>query len=245
MTERYHGKAALVAAFLFLLAFGMGGAHASVDISPIRLDLSETHTRDILHFGNQGDSEKSYEIEVMRWTQSAEGKDEYEPTDDLVAVPPVFTLEPGQEQVIRVGMLADADPDAEIAYRVFITELAPPQPDTPAASGVSMRLRLGVPVFVAPSGGSTANIEWTGIERHGETVHLSLRNTGNVHVKITEVRHKAPEMQEESAKPEMLYLLPGKAGRVSVDLPDGNAVGTVLLETDTAGIVEYALRASP
>jgi len=242
MTERYRGKAARVAAFLFLLA---GVAEAAVDISPVRLDLGDGHSRDILRFGNQGAVTQSYEVEVMRWTQSVDGRDEYEPTDDLIAVPPVFTLEPGETQVIRVGMLGSASPDREMAYRIFITELAPPQPDEPTSSGVSMRLRLGVPVFVAPSGESLASIEWTGVERDGDRMYLGLRNAGNVHVKVTEVKHVAPEMQEESTQPALLYLLPGHDGRVAVDLPQGNAVGSILLETDTAGTLEYALRTAP
>lgn len=245
MTERYHGKAALVAAFLLILVAPIGAVHASVDISPTRLDLGDGQSRGILRLGNQGDDTKSYEVEVMRWTQTAEGNDEYAATDDLIAVPPVFTLEPGQEQVVRVGLLAGADPETETAYRVFITELAPAQPEASSSSGVSMRLRLGIPVFVAPSGEPAPRIEWTGIQRDGDTMYVGLRNAGNVHVKISEVRHKAPEMQAESAKPALLYLLPGQVGRVAVDLPQGNAVGTVLLETDTAGTLEYALRASP
>jgi len=245
MTERYHSKAALVAALLISLAISVNLAQASVDISPVRLDLSATHNRDILRFGNQGDATTSYEVEVMRWTQNENGRDEYQPTDALLAVPPVFTLEPGQEQVIRIGMLSGPDTGVETAYRVFITELAPPQPGEPSASGVSMRLRLGIPVFVAPDGHVESRVEWTGAERDGDMLHIGLKNSGNVHVKITEVRHQAPEMQKESAQPALVYLLPGQSGRVSVELPQGNAVGTVLLETDTAGTLEYALRASP
>lgn len=108
-----------------------------------------------------------------------------------------------------------------------------------------MRLRLGVPVFVAPSGEVSARIEWTGTERSGDTLFLGLKNSGNVHVKVTEIRHLAPEMQEASVQPALLYLLPGQLGRVQVELPQGNAVGTVILETDTAGTLEYALRTSP
>lgn len=245
MLAQYQVKAARVAAFLFLLACNAGPADASVDISPVRLDLSASHSRDILHFGNKGSEIKSYEVEVLRWTQSGDGVDVYEPTEDLLAVPPVFTLEPDQEQVIRVGLLAGSDPDAETAYRVFITELAPPQPDKPAGTGVVMRLRLGVPVFVAPAGEAKPGIEWTGVERDGQMLYLGLKNSGNVHVKISEIRHLAPEMQEETRTPAVLYLLPGNAGRISIDLPQGNAVGTVMLETDTAGTLEYALRASP
>ncbi len=70
---------------------------------------------------------------------------------------------------------------------------------------------------------------------------MELRNTGNVHVKISEVRYPTPEGAEENVEPTVFYLHPGKTGFLPVQMSGQEAGGTVELITDTAGTLEYAL----
>lgn len=244
MTERNTGKAALVAAFLFLAIGWVATGHASVSVSPVRLDLSASHSKDIVTIGNGGTVTKSYEAGVSAWSQAEGSGDAYTPSDDVLVVPPIFTLEPGEQQTVRVGLMRGPDADTELAYRVFFTELAPPQPEARQESGVSMRLRIGVPLFVAPAGEASAGIELVGSERNNDTLFMKFRNTGNVHVKVNEIQYEAPGLAEKTTAAMVFYLLPGQTGSLPITLPQGNAVGTVTLITDTAGNLEYDLQAS-
>jgi P pilus assembly chaperone PapD len=75
MTERYLGKTAVAAVFLFILIVVDTTAFASISVSPVRIDLGESHTKDVVRVSNQEDRQKSYQVEVVAWSQ-AEGKPE-------------------------------------------------------------------------------------------------------------------------------------------------------------------------
>ena len=176
---------------------------------------------------------------------SAGERESYAPTEDILAVPPLFTLKPGAEQIVRIGMMAEPEHETEKAYRMFITELAPPQHEERKTSGVNVRLRLGLPVFVAPQAPQRVSLDHIDSEQADGKFHMQFRNSGNTHVRISEIRYRAPGMQEPQVEAAAIYILAGQTGYVPVSLSDGPGEGTVTLVTDTAGNVEYDLSASP
>lgn len=245
MNERNDGKAALAAAFLILSGFLSTAVLASLNISPVRVDLSSGHDKDIVRITNQESSAKSYEVEVVAWTQTDEKREVYSPTEDILAVPPLFTLNPGEEQIIRVGMLTNADPNVEKSYRLFITEIASPDTETNTTTGVSMRLQIGVPVFIAPVAMPNVRLSYIESRKIGDQNFLRFRNSGNTHVKVREVRWSGPGTEEETVMAAVGYLLPGKTGYLPVNLPGGDQVGTVTIVTENLGDMEYELPLAP
>ena len=241
MKERYPGKAALCAAFLFTALLIPSLSAAQVSISPIRVDLDKSRTKDIIRVGNQRDSEASYEVEVVAWSQTDDRREIYTPTEDVLAVPPLFTLQPGDEQIVRVGLLTDVDGSTELAYRVFITELADPEQAESEGAAVNMRLRLGVPLFVAPTTLPHATLDYESSRLMDTNLFLRLRNSGNIHVRVSEVQYTAPGAGEADVESAAIYILAGQSAYVPVALPDGRRAGTVRLVTDTLGVVEYDL----
>jgi fimbrial chaperone protein len=241
MTERYLGKAAIVAALLFLLLNASSNAYASISVSPVRLDLGANHDKDVIRVSNQEGRQKSYQVEVVAWSQSDGEPEVYAPTEALLAVPPLFTLKPGEDQLVRVGMLEPADPAMEKTYRVFITELEPPQPETASSSGISMRLQIGVPVFVAPESAPHATFDMVDFESMGDKLYVRFGNSGNTHVKVSEVRYQSPGLEDEVVTPLAAYVLPGQTGLLPVPAPGGRPVGKVTVVTDTLGVLEYEL----
>ena len=159
-------------------------------------------------------------------------------------MPPLFTVQPGQTQVVRIGLMRRADEDRELAYRVFFTELAPPELGEDTTSGIRMRLRFGVPAFVAPLAPPSPAIDLVKLHSIDGHTFLELKNTGNVHVKVNEVHYLAPFATNKAVSDTSFYLHPGVSGYLPVDLPDANASGTVELVTDTAGVLEYELAGS-
>jgi fimbrial chaperone protein len=241
MNERYPWKAALCAAFLVTGLLNSSLSGAQVSISPVRINLDQSQTKDTIRVGNQRDTEASYEIEVVAWSQTDDRREIYTPTEDVIAVPPLFTLKPGDEQVVRVGLLTDVDDSTERAYRVFITELADPDDAEVEGAAVNMRLRLGVPLFVAPTALPHATLDFENSMQLEDNLFMRLRNSGNTHVRVSEIHFLAPNLTEPAVESAAIYILAGKSAYVPVVLTDGKLEGTVHLVTDTLGIVEYDL----
>lgn len=244
MKERYTWKAAVGAAFLFISAVLSNPALAQVAVSPVRIDLSDEHTKDVIHITNQDATTKSFEVELVAWSQTDDRREVYTPTEDILAVPPLFSLEPGEQQIVRIGMMTGADPSVERSYRMFVTELAPPQAEKVQATGVNLRLRLGIPVFVAPKALPYATLEHFDSMQIEDQLFLHLRNRGNTHVKVSEVRYLAPGMAEPEIESAVIYILAGQTGYVPVVLADGRRGGKVTLVTDALGNMEYELPAA-
>ena len=245
MTERYIRKAAQIAAFLVLFGVSFTSAHASLNVSPVRVNLSDNHTKDVIQISNQEDSVKSYEVEVVAWSQTDERREVYSPTEDILAVPPLFSLNPGEEQLIRVGMLIDADANTERSYRMFITEIAPPEPEKNESTGITMRLQIGIPVFVAPAAAATSSLEYIDYIQIEEQLFVQFRNSGNTHIKVTEVHYSAPGSADKVITPAVAYILAGQTGYLPVKLPGGDQIGTVFIVTDNLGTLEYELPFAP
>ena len=241
MTERNNRKAALIAAFLIIFGTCLTAAQASLNVSPVRVELSDSHTKDVIQITNQEDSIKSYEVEIVAWSQTAERREVYAPSDDILAVPSLFSLKPGEEQLIRVGMLTDADAHTERSYRMFITEIAPPEPRKIETTGITMRLQIGIPVFVAPAAAPTTSLDFIDYVQIEEQIFVQFRNSGNTHIKVIEVHYSAPGSAEKIVTPAVTYILAGKTGYLPVKLPSDDQIGTVSIVTDNLGTLEYEL----
>ncbi len=239
--ERLTGRAVGFAAVLLFCAGYPLTAYAAVDISPVLVEMSEQQNKQVVRISNSGETPKSFQVDVVAWSQSDEDREIYTPTDELLAVPPLFTLQPGEQQVVRIGLMRAADTDKELSYRVFLTELEPPQLEEQTASGISIRLRFGVPVFVAPLAPASPGVEFMALRTIDKHRFMELKNTGNVRVKVNEVRYQAPTSLDKDESQAVFYLHPGKTGFLPLEISGQNAGGTVELVTDTAGIIEYAL----
>ncbi len=206
--------AAFAAPCLFLallLCSGFANA-AAVDVNPVRLDLTRTGVSAELRIRNEDSTPVSMDVVAMEWTQSDLGEDRLVPSDEILAVPPIFTVQPGAEQIVRVAMLGKANLEAERTFRLLITELAPPE--GPQVPGVTMRLQISMPVFVAPQAGSAApDVQVQSVERTEQGSYVSLRNDGNGHVKLRSVSitGSAGTFPAEGQKPvgQARYILPG------------------------------------
>lgn len=215
MISRRQAKGAAFAApclFLALLLNGGLALAAAVDVNPVRLDLVRTGVSAELRIRNEDSIPVSMDVIAMQWTQGDLGEDRLANTDEILAVPPIFTVQPGAEQVVRVAMLGSTDPETERAFRLLITELDPPE--GPQGSGVTMRLQVSMPVFVAPQAGVSAPvIEVVSVQRTEQGSYVSLCNDGNGHVKLSSVTitGSAGTFPAEGHKPvgQARYILPG------------------------------------
>lgn len=150
VVNHFYQRQATLRSLAFFLAFCClaltGTAFAgSFSVSPVRVELNERNRVVALQVRNQGSESASIQLELLQ--RDGAGVDT--PTGDLLATPPIFTIEPGESQVIRVGLRRPPDPENELRYRLILQEIPPPRPA--GFQGVQMALRLIVPVTVAPA----------------------------------------------------------------------------------------------
>lgn len=200
---------------------------ASLDVDPIRVDFTAQNTVTVLTLTNSGDGPATVQLEPVAWSQ-ANGDDVYAPTREILATPPIFTVQPHAKQIIRLGLRVTPDALKERSYRLYLDEV--PQPSQVKGLGVVMALRIGIPVFVQPIAPSKPVLQWTLKRGTGKTLDLSVTNSGGSHVQIRQLSLSAPKMLTIVVQ-QAAYLLPGSTRTWVVNQaslpPDGTTVQVV------------------
>lgn len=196
----------LCSAALLALAAASPAIAASFTATPVRLTLPAGTNSTSLSLQNVADQPVLVQAEVMAWSQR-NGKDVLTPSQDLVVSPPIFTVAPGASQIVRIGLLQRPPSEREITYRLFLQEV--PQPPPPGEQGISVALRLGLPVFVLPKGGATAQLSWTA-RREGGEITIAVTNTGTGHAQIVECKLHGESGQLIAERALGAYVLPGQ-----------------------------------
>jgi fimbrial chaperone protein len=215
------GRARAVALLVALLAPAAwpGCATAGdLDIVPVVVDLGRARST-MVSVRNAAKEPGRYELHAFAWDESPLGQMKLEPAKDLLVFPPVLDLAPGQERKIRIGTTA-APGERERTWRVFIEEILPAA-TAQDATRLRTRLRVGVPVFLAPqrplAGGEIVGL---GVE-HGRITFL-LKNAGTVRIRPSTVRVVALGADDKPVFEKSFqgwYVLAGGDRLYEIDLP--------------------------
>nr|WP_251373679.1 fimbria/pilus periplasmic chaperone [Janthinobacterium sp. JC611] len=165
-----------------MLACHAAGAHgANLQISPVTLNFRAEQSATGINLQNLGEQPMYGQVRVFAWDQR-DGEEVLAPTQELVASPPIVEIAPNSRQTIRL-VRAQAGPVAqEKTYRVLIDEIS--REDDTGRSGVDIRLRYSVPVFVLPGGAPGKEVlAWQVFREQGEWM-LRIKNSGNFHAQI-------------------------------------------------------------
>lgn len=166
-----------------LLIPGIAAA-ASWQIDPVRVELSPQQQTAAVVVRNDSDQPTSLQIQAVSWSQ-LKGKDVYTPTKELLVSPPIVTIAPKTEQIIRVALRRQADSTSELTYRISLQELPPPP--GPDFMGVKVALRITIPVFVQSQNGEAApKAVWNVTQMPDKKLKVWMRNQGNAHIQISD-----------------------------------------------------------
>lgn len=167
-----------------LLAAALGcasAAAASLQISPVSIRFDGEQRATVITLQNLGETAIYGQVRVYRWDQQ-NGEDVLTPTRDLLASPPIIRIAPQSDQSVRLVRAVPGAGDAESSYRVLIYEIA--GTDHPACTGVDIRLRYSVPVFMAsPTALQPEALVWQVFRKDGVWT-LRIRNGGQRHAQI-------------------------------------------------------------
>lgn len=226
-----------LAVFLFCACWSVWAQAGSFQVSPVRTSLSAAQRVGAMTVRNDGPEPTVIQLEVVNWSQE-DGKDVYTPTKEILATPPIFTLQPGASQLIRVGLRRSPDPRRELTYRLFMQEVPPPP--KPDFQGLQVALRIGVPVFVMPPVRASPVLRWRANAAPNGAIKLTLANDGSAHVqvanfKLGKIGSAVPLVSKQVAT----YLLPGQHHEWVVEPGVVVAAGSVLhvsAQTDSGDV---------
>jgi fimbrial chaperone protein len=144
------------------------------------------------------------------------------PTQDLVASPPLIQIAAHADQLVRLVRTSPTPSGGEQGYRVLIDEL--PEPDTAPTSGVTIRLRYSVPVFIEPAADAgQPRLSWR-LSRNAQHWMLQVDNAGSRRAQIAAVQLIDHAGNAYPVNKGLLgYALAGRERHWQVTLPDNLA----------------------
>ena len=173
-------------AALIVLFTAFSARAGGLNVTPIQLRLSPQTTKAMLTLRNDGAETLRYQVSATSWHQTPRGELQLAPTSEVLFFPALFTLKPGEERNVRVGVGTAFGP-VEKTYRVFVEELPPTERPAQPSSEVRVLTRVGVPVFLAPERPvERRSIE--GLGARGGRASFRVANLGTVHFREDAVK---------------------------------------------------------
>ena len=197
-------------------------AAASLEVNPVRLTLSAAQPVAAITVRNAGTQAAILHLQLMAWSQSG-ATDHYASTRELLVTPPIFTLQAGATQTVRVGLRRAVDSERELAYRLYLQEI----PDAKQVDGAGLRiaLRIGVPVFVPPTSVASPLLRWRA-HRDADAIVLHAQNTGGLHARILSLKFSSDSVTLTEAP--AAYVLAGQSWQWRIPVSQMPPLGTPL-----------------
>lgn len=222
----------LVAAAMPLLS-----AHASgLSVTPTQLNFQPGDSVHAIWLSNTGSEPLRAQVRVFAWSQP-DGNDQLNASRELMASPPMSTIAPGTQQLVRVVRVGDAPVAGdEQSYRLLIDEV--PDPAAPTKSTLNFVLRYSVPVFIG-NNNSPSELNW---QLNGDPLSLQAGNHGHGHAQIADLELLDGNGKLVFEKQGLIgYVLPGVTSRWPLALPPSAAHATTIQARINGQIVRQAL----
>ena len=211
------GLAAVALVFLGALP-----ARADISVNPVHAEITASAKTKSFTVSNGGLVPRLVQIKVFSWRQE-NGNDILTPAAELLAVPPVFTVQPGTQQTVRVALREYVQGELERTYRLLISEV----PDRVLAGmGVALAVQYSVPIFAEPLHPSDSPPRWALKRVSSKRFTLVAVNAANVHAKGGHIRITAPGSNDPIYDGTIAgYILAGQTRSWTFDalkaIPDG------------------------
>jgi len=169
-----------------LIFLGAGRLHAAgLNVSPVTISLKPDDAKALLTLRNDGPEAVRYQLQANTWGEDKTAGMKLSPTEDVIFFPQLLTLKPGEAHNVRIGVAVPFGA-IEKTYRIFVEELPPAEKASQSRTTVRVLTRVGIPIFVQPVKTLDTH-ELSPIALANGTASLTLRNTGNVHMRVETV----------------------------------------------------------
>jgi fimbrial chaperone protein len=157
---------------------------ASLQVAPVILEIPAPGASATIKLRNEGTTALNAQVRVFRWTQ-VNGEEKLEPTDAVVASPPIISLAGKSDYVVRVVRLSKQPIASSETYRLLVDEL--PDPARQRHGTVAIVLRYSIPVFFYSAQAAAPKLAWSTSQRGGQ-VFVTATNDGDRHVRLADLK---------------------------------------------------------
>ncbi len=227
------------AAALLLVGLSLPASPAAAGafrINPVAVAVMPDEGAAELRLHNEDSAPVAVRVKALRWTQP-DGRDRTEATRDLIVSPPIFTVAPGAQQLIRIGF---RNRTPRTAYRLIVEEI-PGQ--RPAGTGISVSLKLDLPLYVIARRGAAPALSWAARRGSDGALVVEVRNSGDLHAQILAIEAREPSGRLVGRTEAMGVVLPSSSRAWTL----GGSVGapTELVVRTAAGETRVPVRVAP
>lgn len=167
---------------MFVALVSMPVMAASLQVSPVMLDIEKNQPSDGIWLSNTGQESLHAQVRVFAWSQRNR-EDVLEATPYFVASPPLIKIEAGERQFIRLVRIGDSGSKQEQAYRIVVDELPI---ESEGAEGLTFVLRYSIPVFIRGKEDKQEPIlSWQISENVQKEAVLVVTNTGDKRAQLS------------------------------------------------------------
>lgn len=218
--------------FIFVSLGCAAARSASVNVMPVRIELSAARPYAVLRLTNAGTERLTLHMRAYRWTFD-ERDDVLAETDDVILNPPLTTLAPQAIQIVRVGLRSVNEGDHETTYRLIVEEVPTSKVEV-KGTAITTILRMSIPIFAQPRRPVAPKLEWSAHRDSDGTVKLVACNRGLAHVQIKSFLVSREGSPEGSEKVEgASYLLPSQRRQWTLKNPQLNSAPRLVVEALT------------
>lgn len=156
---------------------------ASLRVSPVLIDVSAPTSASSIRIWSEAKLPVSVQARLFRWSQN-NGDDTYEPATDVVVSPPITSLKPGGENILRIVRTSKRPVTGEESYRLLVDEL--PDSAKKTSGTINLIVRHSIPVFFSQRGSSDADPVWN-IQRKAGGYQVTVSNKGDRRLRISDL----------------------------------------------------------
>jgi fimbrial chaperone protein len=226
---------AVLAIVIFLAAVAPPTASPSgtFGVKPSEMTIDAAHPIAQVAFSSLSARVVTFDVRVRRWRQTATA-DAFEPAPDVIVVPPIFSISPYDTVLLRVAFRQPpVRPEVEGSYKVMITEIIAPGPQSSAARVVA------VPLFVparSPAGTASYRLRPT----MPGAADLIIKNGTNAHLFLGKLSITSGAKRVYEGKPGV-YVLAGSMRVVPLRLTAAlSGAGAEIQFENAAGATQSA-----
>ena len=203
----------------FAAFFVSTASAASINVKPVQIHLSEGAKTGNIKVTNTSGQSVAMQLNAVQWSQDIQGHDLESETNDVIFFPQLFTLAPGESKAVRVGLKSSKATAHERTYRLYLQQL--PVDLEQRAGVLNVLLRIGVPIFFAPSK-RQSDARLADLTFEGCKATVRLENRGTSHFRPEHVSIDALDSDGESlfvGRHSGWYVLVGASRLYTFELP--------------------------
>lgn len=228
---------AIAAALAFTGALAAAADASTFSVDPTIVTLPKGNSSASIAVTNQSHEPLRLQLSGFSWHQKSSGEMQLDPSQNLVFFPQLLTIGPGETRRVRVGLTSPRTA-TEQSYRVFLEELPSlSSVINPKAASISIRMKVGVPVFLSPLAQASSKGDVRNVAVRGGMLSFDVVNTGNVHFVVRQARVVAKDARGATLLDKNLsgwYVLPGETRHFALPIAKSTceALGSLGVQVD-------------